>query len=94
MPAYLVGTIRVNDPERWKQYVERVGTTFGPHGGQVVFRGAKSDELNLHAHGDRIVVVEFRDIAALRQWHESAEYQALVALRDAGADVVLTAYQA
>ena len=94
MPAYLVGTIRVNDPQRWQQYVERVGATFGPHGGRLVFRGAKCEELNLHAHGDRIVVVEFQDLAALRRWHESVEYQALTDLRDAGADVVLTAYQA
>jgi uncharacterized protein (DUF1330 family) len=94
MPAYLVGTIRVKDPERWQQYVERVGATFGPYGGQLVFRGTKSDELNLHAHGDRIVVIEFRDISALRQWHASDEYRVLIALRDATADVVLTAYQA
>jgi uncharacterized protein (DUF1330 family) len=94
MPSYLVGTIRIKDPARWQQYVERVGATFGPYGGQLVFRGAKSDELNLHAHGERIVVVEFRELSALRQWHESDEYQALIELRDAAADVVLTAYQA
>jgi uncharacterized protein (DUF1330 family) len=28
----------------------------------------------------------------LQRWHESPEYQALVALREAGAEVVLTAY--
>ena len=94
MPAYLVGTIRVTDPARWQQYVARVGATFGPYGGQLVFRGAKCDEFNLHAHGDRIVVVEFQHLDALRRWHESADYQALTKLRDAGADVVLTAYQA
>jgi uncharacterized protein (DUF1330 family) len=78
MASYLVGTIRIKDPARWQQYVEQVGATFGPYGGKLVFRGAKSDELNLHAHGERIVVVEFRDLSALRQWHESDEYQALI----------------
>jgi uncharacterized protein (DUF1330 family) len=94
LPAFLVGTIRITDPLRWQQYVDRVGATFEPFGGRVVFRGAKAVELNQDAHGERIVVVEFADLAALRRWHESDEYRALIALRDSGADVVLTAYQA
>jgi uncharacterized protein (DUF1330 family) len=40
------------------------------------------------------VVAEFADMTALRAWHDSPEYQALIALRDAGAEVVLTAYEA
>jgi uncharacterized protein (DUF1330 family) len=39
-------------------------------------------------------VVEFPDLAALRRWHESPEYQALVPLREAGARVSLAAYEA
>jgi uncharacterized protein (DUF1330 family) len=93
MPAYLIGTVRVIDPAAWQRYVERVGATFPLHGGQVLWRGAKSAELNQSAHGDRVVVAQFDSLAALRAWHDSAEYQALVALRDAGADVVLTAYE-
>jgi len=92
MPAYLVGTIRVTEPAAWQQYVERVGATFGPHAGRVLLRAAKAAELARSAHGERIVVAEFPDLDALRRWHESPEYQALVALREAGAEVVLTAY--
>jgi uncharacterized protein (DUF1330 family) len=84
----------VTDTQRWQQYVDRVGATFGPHGGRLVFRGARADALNRDAHGDRIVVVEFPDLDALKRWHASADYQALIALRDSAADVVLTAYQA
>jgi uncharacterized protein (DUF1330 family) len=92
--AYLVGTIRVSDPARWEQYVGRVGATFAPFGGRVLFRGTPAAALTGRAHGDRIVVVEFADVAAARRWHESAEYQTLVALREAAADVVLTIYEA
>ena len=94
MAAYLVGTITVTDPARWAQYVERVGSTFGPFGGRLLFRGTPAAVLSGHAHGDRIVVVEFADVASARRWHESAEYQSLIAVRDAGADVVLTIYEA
>lgn len=93
MPAYLIGTIRVTDPATWQRYVERVGATFAPHGGRVVFRGAKAAALSREAHGERVVIAEFVDMAALRAWHDSAEYQSLITLREAGAEVVLTAYE-
>jgi len=93
MPAYLIGTIRVTDPAQWQRYVERVGATFAPHGGEVMFRAVKAAELARSAHGERVVVAKFADLAALRAWHDSPEYQALVALREAGAEVVLTAYE-
>lgn len=93
MAALLVGTIRVTDAAAWQRYVERVGATFPPHGGAVRWRGVKAAELARSAHGERIVVAEFADLAALRRWHDSPEYRALVALREAGAEVVLTAYE-
>lgn len=93
MPAYLVGLIRVTDPAQWQRYVDRVGATFPPRGGKLLWRGIKVADLARSAHGERIVVAEFADQAALRAWHDSPEYQALVALREAGAEVVLTAYE-
>lgn len=93
MAAYLVGTIRVTDAATWQRYVDRVGATFGPFGGSVLFRGGKAEALHGAAHGERIVVASFPDMDALRAWHASPAYQALVALRDAGAEVVLTAYE-
>ena len=93
MPAYLIGTIRVADPTAWQRYVDRVGATFPPFGGRVLIRGAKAARLNGDAHGERVVVAEFADMTALMNWHNSPAYQQLIALRDAGADVVLTAYE-
>jgi uncharacterized protein (DUF1330 family) len=92
MPAYLIGTITVRDPDVWQAYVAQVGGTFGPFNGRVIFRGRKADALSGAAHGERVVVVEFPDLDSLRRWHESPQYQALIALRNQGAEVVLTAY--
>jgi uncharacterized protein (DUF1330 family) len=92
MPAYLIGTITVRDPEAWQAYVARVGATFGPFNGRVLFRGKKEAALSGAAHGERVVVVEFPDLDSLQRWHESPQYQGLIALRNQGADVVLTAY--
>ena len=93
MAALLVGTIRVNHPALWRQYVERVGATIAQYDGVALGRGVKALELAGHAHGERMVVARFTDLAALRRWHDSPEYQALVPLRMAAADVVLTAYE-
>jgi uncharacterized protein (DUF1330 family) len=93
MPAFVVGTIRVTDAEAWQGYVQRVGATFAQYGGRVLLRGGITRELAGRPHGDRVVVAEFEDLDALMRWHESPEYQSLIALREAGADVVLTAYQ-
>lgn len=92
MPAYIIGTITVRDPEAWKAYVAQVGATFGPFNGRVLFRAEKAAALSGTAHGERVVVAEFPDLDSLRRWHESPQYQALIALRNRGADVVLTAY--
>jgi uncharacterized protein (DUF1330 family) len=94
MPAYLIGQIAVRDPVAWRRYVEQVGATFAPFGGRVLFRGAAAVALAGPLPGERVVVAEFPDLEALRRWHDSPEYQALIPLRDAGADVVLTAYEA
>jgi uncharacterized protein (DUF1330 family) len=93
MSAFIVGTIRVTDAEAWQGYVQRVGATFEQHGGRVLLRGALARELSGQPHGERVVVAEFADLDALMRWHESPEYQSLIAMRDAGAEVVLTAYQ-
>jgi uncharacterized protein (DUF1330 family) len=93
MPAYLIGTIRVTDPAAWQRYVDRVGATFPPRQGSVLLRAIKAVELNGAAHGEHVVVAQFPSLAALRAWHDSPEYQALIALRDAGAEVVLTGYE-
>lgn len=93
MPAYIIGHISIKDPAKWSAYCSKVPATFAAWGGELVFRGKKLTVLNgVHPHTDT-VVARFPDTAALSGWHDSAEYQALVPLRDAGADVTLVAYE-
>jgi uncharacterized protein (DUF1330 family) len=91
--AFIVGTITVRDEALWQRYLAGVAETLRMYGGEAVFRGSAPVALAGRAHGERVVVARFADMAALRRWHESAEYQALVPLRDRAAEVVLTAYQ-
>lgn len=94
MPAYIIGHITIKDPAQWSDYCSRVPATISACGGELVFRGKKLAVLNgVHAHTDT-VVARFPDKASLEAWHDSPEYQALIPLRDAGADVTLLAYEA
>jgi len=94
MAAYYVGTIRVTDAEVWQGYVSQVGATISAYGGEVMFRGQQADGDRGSAKSGRqlIVVLRFDDEAAARRWHDSAEYQRLVPIRDAGAEVDLVLY--
>lgn len=93
MPAYIIGHITVRDPEKWAEYCARVPATFAAWGGELVFRGRQIGVFSgSHAHADT-VVARFPDRAAVLGWHDSAEYQALIPLRDAGADVTLVSYE-
>ena len=67
--------------------------TFTQYKGEILGRGMLAAELAGHSHGERMVLARFANLAALRRWHDSPEYQALVPLRMAAADVILTAYQ-
>ncbi|HYD97469.1 MAG TPA: DUF1330 domain-containing protein [Noviherbaspirillum sp.] len=93
MPAYIIGHITIKDAAQWAAYRDQVGATIAAWGGELVFRGRKTGVLNgAHAHTDT-VVARFPDSAALKRWHDSPAYQALIPIRDAGADVTLIAYE-
>lgn len=93
MSACIVGTITVRDEVLWAHYLEGVAETFRQYGGEVLLRARSPMPLSGTAHGERVVVARFADMAALRRWFDSPDYQALIPLRDAAADVVLTAYE-
>lgn len=94
MPAYIIGHISIKDPAKWSDYCSKVPGTIAAWGGELVFRGKKTAVLSgTHGQTDT-VVARFPDKDALTGWHASPEYQALIPLRDAGADVTLVAYEA
>jgi uncharacterized protein (DUF1330 family) len=94
MSAYIIGHVTIKDSAKWAEYCSKVPATMAAWGGELVFRGKAAQVLSgAHPHTDT-VVVRFPDAAALTAWHDSAAYQALIALRTAAADVVLVAYDA
>ena len=94
MSAYLIGHITINNPEKWKIYVEGVQKSLIPFEADVVFRGKRATVLTgRHLHQDT-VVIKFPDQPTLQKWYQSDAYQALIAVRDEAADVVIISYNA
>ncbi len=94
MAAFVVGRMHVRDPGGWEQYLAQVGATVAAHQGEVVFRGRDAVNLDGGDAHELAVLLRFPDVAAAQRWRHSPEYCRIVPLRDAAADVVLTAYSA
>lgn len=86
--GYIIGHITVNDPEAYKEYVERDTPILLALGGQFIVRGGQSqvmegETLNRH------VVIEFPSYAAaLAAYHDPA-YQEVADIRRRTADSVI-----
>lgn len=94
MSAYVVGQIQIIDPLKWQQYRDQVPGTLVSWNAELVFRGVKALNLALQNSYTDIVVIRFPTIEAAHGWFQSDAYQALIPLRDAAAQVLLTSYEA
>jgi len=82
MAAYLIANITVNDPARFGQYREAVAPMIAAHGGRYVVRGGAIDIVEGEPGFDRLIILEFSDMATLRGFYDGAEYAPLLALRE------------
>ena len=92
--AFVVGQMTVKQPEKWAQYRSQVLATLLPFSGELVFRGEQALSFSgVNPHPD-IVVIRFPTLDAAHGWFQSNAYQALIPLREAAAQVLLTTYEA
>jgi uncharacterized protein (DUF1330 family) len=82
MPAYLVVEHIITDAAKFEEYRVKVGPMIAKHGGRYLTKGGshKMPEGG-HWKPERVVIIEFPDMASLNAWYTSAEYQPLIALR-------------
>jgi uncharacterized protein (DUF1330 family) len=92
-PAYFVGLIHIRDQVSWQAYVSQVGETIARYGGEVLFRGTRVQTMSGDLPYENVVTLKFPDHAAATRWHASPEYQRLIRIRDAGANVTLVLYE-
>lgn len=86
MKAYLIATVRVDDPETYREYTRRTPALIEAAGGRFLVRGGPVETLEGPAFNDRLVVVEFPSMAAARAFHASEGYREAMAFRLAASE--------
>ena len=92
MAAYLVGNLKVTNPEGFTKYRELVAQTIADHGGEYVV----ADVNSVPVEGDPehlSVVLKFDSMEALQGWYNSPEYQEILALRTDNSEGIITVAQ-
>ena len=82
MPAYYIAEHIITDPAKFEEYRVKVAPMIAKHGGRYLTKGGshKFPE-NAHWKPERVVIIEFPDMANLDAWYNSGEYRPLFALR-------------
>jgi uncharacterized protein (DUF1330 family) len=94
MPAYIIAEHTIIDAARFEEYRTKVGPIIAKHGGRYITKAGSHvilEEEQAVWQPERVVIIEFPDMAALNAWYTSPEYQPLIPLRQASAkDMLIT----
>ena len=86
MPAYIIAQINVTDPQKYQEYAKLAAPASAKYGGKYLVRGGAKTQLEGANPYQRIVVNEFKDVAAAKRFYNSPEYQEARAKRIGAAD--------
>ncbi|MBS0126085.1 DUF1330 domain-containing protein [Thetidibacter halocola] len=78
--GYIIGHITVNDPEAYREYIERDTPILKALGGRFVVRGGTSEIVEGQAES-RHVVIEFPDFESAKRAYHDPEYQEVAEIR-------------
>jgi uncharacterized protein (DUF1330 family) len=82
MPAYYIAEHIIIDAAKFEEYRVKVFPMIAKHGGRYLTKGGSHRfPESAHWKPERVVIIEFPEMANLNAWYNSAEYQPLVALR-------------
>ena len=81
MAAYIIADIEVTDPVAYEEYRQRVPSIIAAFGGRYLARGGTAERLAGATEAHRVVVLEFPNMARLRTFFASADYQPLIGVR-------------
>lgn len=79
--AYAIAYLRdVDVNEQIVEYIERIDSTLAPYAGRFLVHGGALSPREGEWTGD-LVIIEFPDVTAAREWYDSPAYQAILPLR-------------
>ena len=94
MAAYIIAAHKITDAAKFEEYRTKVAPMIAKYGGRYLTKAGSHAVLEKERavwQPERVVIIEFPNMAALNSWYQSPEYQPLIALRQAAAsDVLIT----
>lgn len=81
MPAYVVVEINIVDPTEYELVKKLTPPTVQQYGGIYLARGGFTETLEGDWEPKRLVVLQFPDLQAARDWWSSPEYAPVKAMR-------------
>ena len=94
MSAFMLATIKVREPAKFQEYLGKVQQLSVNFGAKLLAKGKVVRNITggEREHGVTIVV-QFPGTENIDSLFNSEEYQALIPLREEGADIVMTSHQ-
>lgn len=83
MPAYVVTTVKVHDPDTYRKYAALTPATLKKYGAKFLTRGGEVTTLEGELFSDRLLILEFPDKEAVHAWYKDPDYVAAMELRHA-----------
>jgi uncharacterized protein (DUF1330 family) len=93
MAAYVIVETDITDAAQYEQYKAASPAAVQAGGGRFLARGGEVAVLEGDWRPSRLVVLEFEDLAAAREWYQSEVYQQAKKLRDGAARLRMVAIQ-
>ena len=82
MAAYFIVDIQeITDPQTYTEYSRGVSATIEQYGGKFLARGGAYETIEGDWQSQRLVILEFADVAQFKRWYNSLEYSQLLKLR-------------
>ena len=85
MAAYMIARINVNDWDQYNEYIKVTPGIIAKYDGRFIVRGGETVTLEGPEEKWRIVVVEFPDLAKVKEFYYSPEYTDAKKIREGAA---------
>jgi uncharacterized protein (DUF1330 family) len=93
VPAYVIIETDVTDAEQYEKYKAASPGAIAAGGGRFLVRGGDLAILEGDWQPSRLVVLEFKDLAAVKRWYQSEVYREAKMLREGAAHLRMVAAQ-
>lgn len=86
MPAYIVVDAKITDAAAYERYKTLTPAAIAKHGGRFLARGGQAETLEGDWQPNRVVILEFPDVATAKTFYDSPEYREAREARKDAAD--------